>query len=240
MNCAADPRLLPLLASLREPAVRALASLLLGPSPWDSGVEFDRALLAGPRAAERLLALDRRPAVLLDWLAARRTGRLGAHAEALLAFWLAQRSAQLELVAANRAVRVEAHTLGEFDFLLRLDGRPLHVEMACKFYLEVAPQCWAGTDLRDALALKRAQLVRQLALAGEGIACLSDFMTGSDRQAGTLLPVLAEITLDVRQPIHAVYYRNTQLAARIACFLDFVSDRIGADGQGLIRAGDAR
>lgn len=167
MNCAADPRLLPLLASLREPAVRALASLLLGPSPWDSGVEFDRALLAGPRAAERLLALDRRPAVLLDWLAARRTGRLGAHAEALLAFWLAQRSAQLELVAANRVVRVEAHTLGEFDFLLRLDGRPLHVEMACKFYLEVAPQCWVGTDLRDALALKRVQLVRQLALAGD-------------------------------------------------------------------------
>ena len=167
MRCAADPRLAPLLASLREPAVRALASLLLGPSPWDSGVEFDRARLAGHRVAERLQALDRHPAGLRDWLAARRTERLGAHAEALLAFWLAQRSAHVELVAANRAVRVDAHTVGEFDFLLRLDGRPCHIEMACKFYLEVTPQCWVGTDLRDALALKRAQLVRQLALAGD-------------------------------------------------------------------------
>ncbi|MGE8357351.1 MAG: LysR substrate-binding domain-containing protein, partial [Microvirgula sp.] len=94
--------------------------------------------------------------------------------------------------------------------------------------------------IRPALAASSGETLRQLALAGEGIVCLSDFMTGADRQASTLLPVLAGITLDMRQPIHAVYYRNTQLAARIACFLDFVGRRIGADSQWLIRADDAR
>ncbi|PZQ53616.1 MAG: hypothetical protein DI563_33020, partial [Variovorax paradoxus] len=57
-------------------------------------------------------------------------------------------------------------------------------------------------------------------------ACLSDFMTAGDRQAGDLVQVLARDTVDVRQPVHAVYYRNTALAARIECFLAFVEGRL--------------
>jgi hypothetical protein len=30
----------------------------------------------------------------------------------------------------------------------------------------------------------------------------------------------------VRQPVHALYYRNTQLASRIACFLDYVAEQM--------------
>lgn len=70
------------------------------------------------------------------------------------------------------------------------------------------------------------ETLRQLALAGVGIVCLSDFMTGADRASGALVPLLARDTVDVRQPIHAVYYRNTQLSARITSFLDFVSERL--------------
>lgn len=167
MSVSADPRLPPLLAQLREPAVRSLAVLLLGEAPWDSGAELERTLLAGPWAEARLRALDRQPSALNDWLSARRADRLGAHAEALLAFWLAQQMPGIELLAANRTVRADAHTIGEFDFLLRVRGQPLHVEVACKFYLEAMPGCWVGTDLRDALALKSAQLERQLALSGD-------------------------------------------------------------------------
>ena len=39
--------------------------------------------------------------------------------------------------------------------------------------------------------------------------------------------MLAKDTVDVRQPISAVYYRNTQLAARITCFLVFLQERLG-------------
>lgn len=34
-------------------------------------------------------------------------------------------------------------------------------------------------------------------------------------------------TLDMRQPIHGVYYRNTAVSARIASFLDHLADGLG-------------
>ncbi|MBU0826958.1 MAG: LysR family transcriptional regulator [Gammaproteobacteria bacterium] len=71
------------------------------------------------------------------------------------------------------------------------------------------------------------ETLRQLALQGVGIVCLSDFMTTEDRARGDLVQLLVKDTVDVRQPINAVYYRNTQLAARIACFLDFLQARLG-------------
>lgn len=71
------------------------------------------------------------------------------------------------------------------------------------------------------------ETLRQLALAGVGIVCLSDFMTAADRASGALVQVLPKDTVDVRQPVNAVYYRNTQLSARITSFLDFLSQRMG-------------
>lgn len=82
---------------------------------------------------------------------------------------------------------------------------------------------WA---IAPAIAASSGETLRQLALRGAGIACLSDFLTAGDRARGDLVPVLARETADVRQPVNAVYYRNTQLAARIACFLDFLVDHL--------------
>ena len=50
--------------------------------------------------------------------------------------------------------------------------------------------------------------------------------TAQDRAAGRLVQVLEAHTVDVQQPIHAVYYRNTALASRITCFLDYVSEQM--------------
>ena len=86
--------------------------------------------------------------------------------------------------------------------------------------------------LGDALAISPSlqassgETLRQLALADVGIVCLADFMTGADRRRGELVQILAQHTVEVRQPIHAVYYRNTALASRIACFLDYLNDRL--------------
>ncbi|MCC6075778.1 LysR substrate-binding domain-containing protein [Pseudomonas sp. GCM10022188] len=83
-----------------------------------------------------------------------------------------------------------------------------------------------GDQLPIAPTLKASsgETLRQLALAGAGLVCLSDFMTAEDRRSGTLVEVLAAHSADTRQPINAVYYRNTALAARIACFLDYLSE----------------
>jgi DNA-binding transcriptional LysR family regulator len=66
------------------------------------------------------------------------------------------------------------------------------------------------------------ETIRQLALHGLGITCLSAFMVREDIARGTLVDILAEHNNGYRQQIHAVYYRNTQLARRITCFLDFL------------------
>lgn len=81
--------------------------------------------------------------------------------------------------------------------------------------------------IRPAIACSSGETLRQLALAGEGIVCLSDFMTVTDRRQGRLVPLLPKHTLDVRQPIHGVYYRNTAVSARIASFLDHLADALG-------------
>ncbi|AVS69191.1 LysR family transcriptional regulator [Paracidovorax avenae] len=80
------------------------------------------------------------------------------------------------------------------------------------------------------IAASSGETLRQLALEGAGIVCLSDFMTARDRERGDLVQLLARDTADVRQPISAVYYRNTQLASRIACFLDFLAARLASPG----------
>ncbi|SPA51447.1 LysR family transcriptional regulator [Cupriavidus taiwanensis] len=94
--------------------------------------------------------------------------------------------------------------------ILGADGEPCRVE----------PSLWSSSG----------ETLRQLALAGAGIVCLSDFMTAHDREAGRLVQVLARQTQDVRQPIHAVYYRNTAISARIASFVDYLVEAIGGKG----------
>jgi hypothetical protein len=84
-----------------------------------------------------LAALEQDPAPLHAWLAAQPSRRLGHYAERLLAFWF-HLAPHIELVAANLPVcDAGGRTVGEFDFLIRLDGEPLHVETASKFYLQL-------------------------------------------------------------------------------------------------------
>ncbi|MBV4502741.1 LysR substrate-binding domain-containing protein [Pseudomonas shirazensis] len=82
--------------------------------------------------------------------------------------------------------------------------------------------------IRPQLTASSGETLRQLALAGQGIVCLSHFMTHQDIRAGRLQVLLNEANNGYRQPIHAVYYRNTQLALRIQCFLDFIQAKLAA------------
>lgn len=93
------------------------------------------------------------------------------------------------------------------------------------------PQLPGGrTSITPNLAASSGETLRLLALQGEGIVELSDFMTREDQLEGRLVEVMADQILETWQPINAVYYRNTQLAARITCFLDYVSEQIKLQG----------
>lgn len=120
---------------------------------------------------------------------------------------------------------------------LKAHGRPTQVDQLAKhsllgFAQPVSLNRWPlrgahGDSLQIAPALHASsgETLRQLALAGAGIVCLADFMTVQDRQRGDLVQVLVRDTVEVRQPVNAVYYRNTQLSSRIACFLDFLEQQ---------------
>ncbi|MCD2167286.1 LysR family transcriptional regulator [Comamonas koreensis] len=82
--------------------------------------------------------------------------------------------------------------------------------------------------IQPAIASSSGETLRHMALAGQGMVCLSDFMTRADRDSGKLVPLFEDQLLDVRQSIHAVYYRNTALASRITCFVDHVVTALGA------------
>ncbi|NPT59395.1 DUF1853 family protein [Paraburkholderia elongata] len=167
-----------LLDTLREPAVRDLAWLLLSAdllraqppvgvlaSPFDSPQEFDASV-------DWLRALDADPADLQRDLAATRITRLGRYAERLLG-WFLQHGPAARLVAAGVPLRREGVTLGECDFLVQTQqGVRLHWELAVKCYLHAgenraqsASQSTArladyvGPNLKDRFDLKLAHVL---------------------------------------------------------------------------------
>ena len=83
-------------------------------------------------------------------------------------------------------------------------------------------------QIRPQMSASSGETLRQLALAGEGIVCLSHFMTHEDIRLGRLKVLLPKANSGYRQPINAVYYRNSQLALRIQCFLDFIQEKLAS------------
>lgn len=84
--------------------------------------------------------------------------------------------------------------------------------------------------VQPAVYAASGETLRHLALNGTGIVCLSDFMTRQDVWAGRLVQLFQEQTLEVRQPVNAVFYRNTGLSSRIRSFIDYVIERLGDRG----------
>lgn len=162
-----------MLAALKTPQVRDLAWLLSAPSPWFDPHDTAPSRLLGAQGWPQLLALDADPAPLLMHLAAHPVRRLGFYAEQLLAFWI-YHAPHLAMHAANLPVRDGLRTVGEFDFLLTIDGEPWHLETASKFYLQLALPSgpWVGASLRDALHLKADKTQRQLQLSQHPAAIL--------------------------------------------------------------------
>lgn len=80
-------------------------------------------------------------------------------------------------------------------------------------------------QVKPTISASSGETIRQLALAGQGIARLSDFVSREDRDCGKLVQILTEETRELRLPIHAVYYRNEALSSRVTCFLNFLQEQ---------------
>jgi len=106
------------------------------------------------------------------------------------------------------------HTLIGFSQLDHLNQWPLPNERGAT--LAVSPDISASSGMT----------IQALALAGQGIVCLADYMTRSAREQGLLVPIMRDQVQDSFQIINAVYYRNTQLSLRITLFLDFIAEHL--------------
>lgn len=80
-----------------------------------------------------------------------------------------------------------------------------------------------GYTIEPAVTASSGETVRHLALAGAGIASLSDFLTRADIAAGRLVPVLPDAALPWDQPVWAVFYRQGALAPRVTALVDFLA-----------------
>ncbi|ETX11020.1 LysR family transcriptional regulator [Marinomonas ushuaiensis DSM 15871] len=78
------------------------------------------------------------------------------------------------------------------------------------------------------LKASSGETVRQLCLAGNGIALLSNFMVSKDIKEGNLVSLLSGSinTPNPREQVNAVYYKHTALASRIEAFLTFIKSRL--------------
>ncbi|MDR7946506.1 LysR substrate-binding domain-containing protein [Achromobacter aegrifaciens] len=118
----------------------------------------------------------------------------------------------------RRVADLAAHILLGFSQLEALNEWPL---------LEADGQ---ALHIRPHVRAFSGETLRQLALNDGGVVCLSDFMTRGDRASGALQQLLVKQTQDVRQPINAVYYRNTAISSRIKSFIDYMVQALGPRG----------
>lgn len=88
--------------------------------------------------------------------------------------------------------------------------------------------CTDGQQLTIApfISSGSGETLRRLCLEGNGIACLSDFMTEEDVQRGDLVKLLVPEVMRIAMPLHAVYYSDQTVSTRIRCFIDFLSEKL--------------
>ncbi|PSW21860.1 LysR family transcriptional regulator [Photobacterium sanctipauli] len=83
-------------------------------------------------------------------------------------------------------------------------------------------------EIKPTITCSNGETVRQLAIQGNGIACLSGFMVKKDISAGRLVPVLESHKLlnTGREQVNAVYYKSSNVARRISAFIDFIKPQL--------------
>ena len=87
--------------------------------------------------------------------------RLGKYVERFVSHQLANTEG-ISLIAENIQISKDKITLGELDFLINKNGKPIHLEVIYKFYLYDPTlkglDCWIGPNKKDSLVEKLNKL----------------------------------------------------------------------------------
>lgn len=82
--------------------------------------------------------------------------------------------------------------------------------------------------VRPVMSADNAEVLRQAALAGQGLALLADFVVGDDIEVGRLVPVLTEWTA-AESSVHVIYPAARYLPLKTRAFVDFMIETLGAN-----------
>lgn len=156
----------------RHPLVRQLAFAVGSPNilsqvPQELQVKHHFSLHPNPvwqrhlqEYHPRLLALDKNPKPLEDFVGQLKSTRLGLRFEMLIWFWLLDHAYHAYTLLGHSIQKIDGpRTLGELDFLLRneITGQIEHWEIALKYYLAEADLSlphWYGLNRSDTLYRK--------------------------------------------------------------------------------------
>ena len=83
--------------------------------------------------------------------------------------------------------------------------------------------------LQGTIQTNSSEVVREVCIAGLGIALRSTWDIGPELEAGSLVPVLADYTASSRVGIHAVYPSRRFLPVKVRAFIDFLAQLYGPE-----------
>jgi DNA-binding transcriptional LysR family regulator len=162
----------------------------------------------------------------------------------------------VDLLAQRADLAIRMGALPDSGLVARKLGQSRRVVCASPAYLArhgtpATPEALAGHNClgfnfrrwrdgwpfrRDGRAIEQAVLgnllanngetVRQMALAGAGIARLGRFHVAADIEAGALVPVLEAFNPGDLEMVHAVYVGGGQVPRRVRAFIDHVAENL--------------
>ena len=83
-----------------------------------------------------------------------------------------------------------------------------------------------GVEVTPAIYADNGETLKQLAIQGAGLCCLSSFTAAQAVRDGALVTVLADQTQTIAIPVHAVFYAEQAMQAKLRCFLDYLAAHI--------------
>ena len=113
----------------------------------------------------------------------------------------------------QNAEELTAHALLGFSQITHMNTWPIQV---------------AGKPLtiRPKIKASNGETIRELAIHGMGIACLSIFMLEKDIAEGRLVQLLDDQIEPHEQLIHAVYYQQEHLPKRVRLFIEYLAEKL--------------
>ena len=83
-------------------------------------------------------------------------------------------------------------------------------------------------SIAPTITASNGETIRQLALTGNGIACLSGFMVNQDIESGSLVKLLDpfRVSGNDRELVNAVYYKSSAVSERVTAFINFIKPRV--------------